>query len=312
MRILFTADLHIRIGQRNIPRDWALKQYQIMFDEIDRVFKEQNCDYEVHGGDIFDKVPTMEELCVYIEYLWRDPKRLRLIYDGNHEANKKGDTFLRYLKPMIPEHTWLPTKSTSCHEGFQVLPYTELHNLKNIEKKEPILFTHVRGEIPPHVKPEVDLDLFDKWDIVFAGDLHAHSNSQRNIVYPGSPRTVTFHRNKVDLGVIVFDLNNPKDWSWKKIKVPQLIRKTVENPDDVTKTDFHHTIYEITGNMLELSKVNKDNELVDKKIVQNESPASLDLSNLTIEEELYKYLKDIIKLSEPEIKEVIQVYNANI
>ena len=47
------------------------------------------------------------------------------------------------------------------------------------------LFTHVRGEIPPHVKPEVDLDRFEDFPIVFAGDLHAHSNSQRNIVYPG-------------------------------------------------------------------------------------------------------------------------------
>ena len=94
MKVLFTADLHIRIGQKNIPRDWALKQYEIMFNEIDRVFEEQNCELEVHGGDIFDKVPTMEELSVYVEYLWQDESRERVIYDGNHEATKKGDTFL--------------------------------------------------------------------------------------------------------------------------------------------------------------------------------------------------------------------------
>jgi hypothetical protein len=31
MKILFTADLHIRIGQKNIPKEWAINQYRIMF-----------------------------------------------------------------------------------------------------------------------------------------------------------------------------------------------------------------------------------------------------------------------------------------
>lgn len=310
MKVLFTADLHIRIGQKNIPRPWALKQYEIMFSEIDRVFKEQDCELEVHGGDIFDKVPTMEELSVYIGYLWRDGERNRLIYDGNHEATKKGDTFLKYLDPMIPKGTSLIEGYFSC-KNLDILPYTDLHDLKNCNKVNDILLTHVRGEIPPHVKPEVDLTLFDKWDVVFAGDLHAHSNSQRNIVYPGSPRTVTFHRNEVELGVLVFDTDNPKDWTWHKIEVPQLIRKTVDNPEDMIKTDFHHTIYELTGSVLDLAKVDKDSELLDKKIVQNEQPASLDLQNLSLEEELEKYLREITKLSEPEIVEVLEVFHAN-
>jgi DNA repair exonuclease SbcCD nuclease subunit len=310
MKVLFTADLHIRIGQRNIPRKWALKQYKIMFDELDRVFHEQECELEVHGGDIFDKVPTMEELSVYIGYLWRDAERKRVIYDGNHEATKKGDTFLKYLEPMIPSKTSLITEYY-LNNKMDILPYTDLRDLKILSPVGKILLTHVRGEIPPHVKPEVDLDLFEKWDIVFAGDLHAHSNSQRNIIYPGSPRTVTFHRNSVDLGVIVFDTEHPKDWTWHKIEVPQLIRKTVDNLDDMVKTDFHHTIYELTGNVLDLAKIDKDSELLDKKIIQNEQPASLDLTNMTIEEELEKYLIKIIKLSKPEVDEVMEIFYAN-
>jgi len=312
MRVLFTADLHIRIGQKNIPRPWAVKQYEVMFNEIDRVFEEQECELEVHGGDIFDKVPTMEELSVYIGYLWRDANRPRTIYDGNHEATKKGDTFLKYLKPMIPHMTTLYTKYNPVDSNiFDIIPYTDLHKLKNLEARNPILFTHVRGEIPPHVKPEVDLELFDKWDVVFAGDLHAHSNSQRNIVYPGSPRTVTFHRNEVQLGVIVFDTNSPKDWEWHQIEVPQLIRKTIDDPKDMVKTDFHHTIYELTGNVLDLAKVDKDSDLLDKKIIHNEQPASLDLTNMTIEEELEQYLGQITRLSRPEIEEVMEVFHAN-
>ena len=310
MKVLFTADLHIRIGQKNIPREWAHKQYEIMFNEIDRVFKEQNCELEVHGGDIFDKVPTMEELSVYIGYLWQDADRLRIIYDGNHEATKKGDTFLRYLLPMIPSFSALACNSWNVH-GMDVLPYADLHKLKDIKPTSNILLTHVRGAIPPHVKPEVDLDLFDKWDIVFAGDLHAHSNSQRNIIYPGSPRTVTFHRNSVDLGVVVFDTDSPSDWEWHKIEVPQLIRKTVSSPEDMIKTEFHHTIYELTGNILDLAKIDKDSELLDKKIIHNEELPSLDLRNMTMEEELEKYLKEVVKLSDPEVIEVMEVFHAH-
>lgn len=312
MRALFTADLHIRIGQKNIPREWALKQYDIMFKELDRVFKEHNCELEVHGGDIFDKVPTMEELSVYVGYLWRDANRERVLYDGNHEATKKGDTFLKYLKPMLPKGTNLCNGIGNYCDYFDILPYTDLHNLKNMRGDHKVLMTHVRGEIPPHVKPEVDLSLFDKWDVVFAGDLHAHSNSQRNIVYPGSPRTVTFHRNEVKLGVVVFDTDKPKDWQWVEIEVPQLIRKTIDDPEEMVKTDFHHTIYELTGNVLDLAKIDKDSELLDKKIVHNEQPASLDLTNMTIEEELEQYLGQITKLSKLEIEEVMEVFYASI
>lgn len=312
MRVLFTADLHIRVGQKNIPRKWALNQYEIMFSELDRVYNEQKCELEIHGGDIFDKVPTMEELSLYIGHLWRDPTRERILYDGNHEATRKGDTFLKYLLPMVPDTTYLFTKwGHDAESKLDILPYADLKRLKEIVPTGKVLLTHVRGEIPPHVKAETDLTLFEKWDIVFAGDLHAHSNSQRNIVYPGSPRTVSFHRNEVKLGVIVFDTEKPQDWTWHKIIVPQLIRKTVENPDDMIKTDFNHTIYELTGNVLDLAKIDKDSELLDKKIIRNEEPPSLDLANMTIEEELEKYLTDIVSLSQPEVIEVLEVFHAN-
>jgi DNA repair exonuclease SbcCD nuclease subunit len=310
MKVLFTADLHIKLGQKNIPKAWALRQYEIMFNELNRIFEEQRCDIEIHGGDIFDKVPTMEELALYMEYLWRDPSRGRYIFDGNHEATKKGDTFLKYLNPMLPTGTALFYGSCSF-PPFDIIPYTDLKDLKNIKAENKICLTHVRGAIPPHVKPEVNLDLFKKWDIVFAGDLHAHSNSQKNIVYPGSPRTVTFHRNEVELGVIVFDTDEPKNWKWHKIDVPQLIRKTIYTPEEMIETDFHHTIYELKGNMRDLAKINKDHKLLDKKIIHNEEPPSLDLVNMTIEEELEKYLSEILKFPKPEIKEVMGVFHAN-
>ena len=91
------------------------------------------------------------------------------------------------------------------------------------------LFTHVRGEIPPHVKPEVDLDRFEDFPVVFAGDLHAHSNTQRNIVYPGSPMTTSFHRNEVQTGYLLINPSNWR-WIWEPFELPQLLRKTVSDP----------------------------------------------------------------------------------
>ena len=73
------------------------------------------------------------------------------------------------------------------------------------------LYTHVRGEIPPHVTPEVDLDRFNDFPVVYAGDLHSHSNTQRNIVYPGSPMTTSFHRDVVKTGYLLID---EEDDSW--------------------------------------------------------------------------------------------------
>ena len=86
------------------------------------------------------------------------------------------------------------------------------------------LFTHVRGEIPPHVKPEVDLDLFNDFPVVFAGDLHAHSNTQRNIVYPGSPMTTSFHRKEVETGYLLIN-SNTWTWMWDRISSTSAFEK---------------------------------------------------------------------------------------
>ena len=152
--------------------------------------------------------------------------------------------------------------------GFGVLPYADLHrngSIEHFDSSQP-LFTHVRGEIPPHVKPEVNLERFDDFPVVFAGDLHAHSNTQRNIVYPGSPMTTSFHRKEVETGYLLI---NPKDWSWNwwPFTLPQLIRKTVTKAEDMVPTTYHHTIYEIEGDIQELAAV-ENSELLDKKVIK--------------------------------------------
>lgn len=307
MKGLFTADLHIRLGQKNIPKAWARNRYDILWKELNRVYDEYDCDFEIHGGDIFDKLPTMEEASIYLQYIAGD--KPIYIYDGNHEATRKGKTFLHLLKDIIGvlNETAEILMGPCSRHGMDFLPYTHLNNFNPKDFSNRILCTHVRGEIKPHVVPEIDLDKLDRWDLVLAGDLHSRTNSQRNIMYPGSPVSITFHRNEVDTGVIVFDPYT-LETEWVKLDVPQLYRKTVSSPEDMIKTAYDHTIYEITGNMLELSKV-EETDLLDKKIVAHQSQAALELQDKSVLEELDLYLRKIKGFKQPEIDLILKVFN---
>ena len=309
--ILFTADWHIKLGQKNVPKEWALNRYKLFFEQISSL--ENQCNMHVIGGDLFDRLPNMEELELYFSFI-RGVKIPTLIYDGNHEATKKNKTFFTQLKQVSRDiNPLVKIVDMSYYDndfGFGVLPYADLHRKNAIElfdTNKP-LFTHVRGEIPPHVKPEVDLDRFEDFPVVFAGDLHAHSNTQRNIVYPGSPMTTSFHRTEVTTGYLLI---NPDDWSWiwEPFDLPQLIRKTVSDPSEMVSTDYHHTIYEIEGDMQELANV-KNSELLDKKVVKRNTEATLIIDNeMTLEEELVEYLTYILEISDEQIPNIVGVFN---
>ena len=309
--ILFTADWHIKLGQKNVPVEWAKKRYHSFFDQVHEQVK--TCDMHIIGGDLFDRIPNMEELALYFSFV-RNVKKPTLIFDGNHEATRKNRTFFSQLKQATRDINPLVNVVDISYVdedlGFNVLPYAELHRKGSIEHFDTSmpLFTHVRGEIPPHVTPEVDLDRFDPFPVVFAGDLHAHSNTQRNIIYPGSPMTTAFHRQEVETGYLLI---NPKDWSWEwwPFTLPQLIRKTVTNPEDMIPTTYHHTIYEIEGNIQELAAV-ENSELLDKKVVRRTTEASLVLDKeMTLEDELVEYLTYILELPEDKIFDILGTYN---
>jgi len=305
--ILFTADLHIKLGSKNIPIDWAVSRYYKFIDQL------ENIDHSLHimGGDIFDRLPTLPELSIYFDLVSRC-KQETLVFDGNHEATKKNETFfdsLRSVTESLNSKVKVITQTTEF-DNFTLLPYADLHRKNSIElcNGNKALFTHVRGEIPPHVKPEVDLDRFNKFPIVYAGDLHSHSNSQRNIVYPGSPMTTSFHRNLVETGYLLIDRSDLTKWSWHKFDLPQLIRKTVADPKLMVATDYHHTIYELEGDLQELSTVS-NSELLDKKIVKRNTEVTINLLEKTIEEELAIYLSKVLELNQDSINSAMEVFN---
>jgi DNA repair exonuclease SbcCD nuclease subunit len=308
MRILFSADWHIKLGQKNVPTSWARSRYYSFFDKLKEL--EENVDLHIIGGDIFDRVPTLDELELYFSFV-KSAKIETIIYDGNHEATKKNSSFLTILADVTSNLNERVTVITSSYEdsrGFSILPYCELHKKDSIEKLNPSLplFTHVRGEIPPHVTPEVDLERFSSFPIVFAGDLHANSNSQRNIVYPGSPMTTSFHRSKVNTGLVLIDNWN---WSWIDLDLPQLIRKTVTDTNEMIPGIKDHIIYELEGDMRDLAKV-ANTELLDKKVVKRNIETSLVLDkSMTLAEELVEYLTYILEISNDKIPSIVGLFN---
>ena len=307
--ILFTADWHIKLGQKNVPLPWACSRYKMFFEAIYDL--EEEVDLHIIGGDLFDRVPSMDELTLYFDFI-KGIKVPTIIFDGNHEATKKNKTFFSNLTRATSDVNPLVeiVDFTREHKWGTILPYADLHKKNAIDhfNKNKPLFTHVRGEIPPHVKPEIDLKLLEDFPVVFAGDLHAHSNTQNNIVYPGSPMTTSFHRNEVETGYLLID---SKDWSWTwhKFDLPQLLRKTVSSPEEMVPTDYHHTIYELEGDIQDLSKV-KNSELLDKKVVRRSSEATLLLSKeMSIAEELSEYLEYILELPKNKISSILGTYN---
>jgi DNA repair exonuclease SbcCD nuclease subunit len=308
--ILFTADWHINLRHKNVPVEWALNRYNLFFEQLHNLEK----DVELHiiGGDIFDKVPTMEELDVYFRYI-ADVKCPTLIYAGNHEATKKGQTFFSYLADATNRVNPLAEVVTAVqeHKKFYIVPYEFIHKKETWKtlNKSKVVFSHIRGEIPPHVKPEIDLDLISDFDVVYLGDLHSHSNCQRNMVYPGSPMVTSFHRSRVSTGYILIDSTDLTKWTWHEFDLPQLIRKTVDNPDDMIPTDYDYTIYELEGNVVDLSQV-KDSELLDKKLVKRSSDTALILKqDMTIGDELNEYLQYIMELPKDKIERVMKRFH---
>lgn len=311
MKILFTADIHIKLGQKNVPIEWAKRRFELFIEQFAEMQKQ--ADYVVLGGDTFDRLPTMDEVELYFD-LVASIKKPGFIIPGNHEMLKKDTTFLTYLKkathrinPLVRIIDDFDSSLLAGHVDF--IPYNKLkeYNPSDVDMHGRILITHVRGDIPPHVKAEVPLELFDRWEVVLAGDLHSYENSQRNILYPGSPYTTSFHRSKVSTGAILLDVDT-LEHEWLEFNLPQLIKKTVGVSDPKPATEFDHTIYEIEGDLHELGQL-EDNELIDKKVVKRAQETQLILDpELSLAEEVREYLTYILQLNDEAVQETLKEF----
>ena len=313
MKILHSADWHILLHKKKVPYDWQINRFKSLFRKL--IGLEYQCDIHIIAGDVFDKKPEADEVCLFLSYI-NSVNLPTYIIPGNHEATKKGKSFLSHFaqenaikNPFV--HIITTNKRIDIQgQTFQFFPYGEmqLDNLPTPYSKD-ILVTHIRGEVPPHITSEYDFEKLRPWKLILLGDLHfAHKYLDYPAYYPGSPLNVTFDRDdKREYGVnIVTKTNNTNyDVEFINLKLPKLIRKSISVKDKMVPDDFNHIIYEITGSIDELSKIENSN-LLDKKIATKPvEDSKLDLKNKSLLEELELYL-NFIKIKN--IDEILKDY----
>jgi len=306
MRVLFIADHHIKLGQKNVPKKWSRSRFKGAWNKVAKLATDNNIATIFHGGDIFDAVPSTEELQIYGEMLNILKDFTNIIYPGNHEAINKRHSFLEHLAPLSKAYVvnnYMPEAEVLSSFGIPnsaILPYTDLKTKVWHKDKGEILFSHVRGAIPPHVESEIDLKLLANWETVYAGDLHSHKLCQENIIYPGSPMATTFRRSlgSGDNGILIID-TEINSWEFVDLELPQLLKRTVYAEKDVIKTTPHHTAYELVGAETSMSKV-ADKDLVAKKMSNVEvEQEGIILRATNIEDELVEYLTKKEGIEEP-------------
>lgn len=319
MKYLFIADIHINTRKKKVPVEWLKNRFDLLNKEIVKTIQEFKVDAVILGGDIFDlPAPTLSEFEIFWKLLASMSQLPVYIIAGNHEMVDKTTTTFDFLTDVLSE---LPNvhyiKDVSVINNIGFVPYPHIHNYEQYPDTK-ILVTHVRGEIPPHVKPEIELSYLDKYDVVFAGDLHARSNSQRNIAYPGSPLNTSFHRkrSKGENGVIVFDDSNAVECCWIDFShLPQLLRNTITSVDEISKEDTQDWIdWELKtddpAEKLKAKNMNVTNSKIIKK-PESSTPA-LEISTrwdmVDLEGDLEVFLKTVVNKAEEEALRLVEVF----
>ena len=315
IKILHTADIHIHLYKPKVPVEWQLNRFKLFFSKMLEL--EKSHDLVVLAGDIFDKKPEPDEMTLFNAYLNKVTKPT-IIIPGNHEASKKGETFLQgYVRDeaISNPNVWFFTKNARIKfMGYwiQMFPYTEMQmdNLENHAEKD-ILITHIRGEVPPNITAEYDFNKIRSYPLVLIGDLHFnHQYQDYNVFYPGSPLNVSFDRNDTKkYGVLSHTYwTGGHTHEFIDLGLPRLLRKKVSAGTELVEDPINRVIYEVEGKLEDIQKV-KNSDLLDKKIVEMHSKDSvLDLKNKSLLEEIATYLKHILQTDN--IKDYLDDLNA--
>ena len=304
-KILCSADWHILLHKKKVPYNWQVARFKAMFRKL--IALEQRCDVHIIAGDIFDKKPEPDEICLFLSYI-NSVTIPTYIIPGNHEATRKGESFFEYFtqeNAIKNENVTVFTRNGRASVGeanFCFFPYGEMQkdNLPDYVEGD-ILVTHIRGEVPPHVSPEYDFSRLAPWRLCLLGDLHFnHRYGDSDCYYPGSPLNTTFDRDeKRQYGVDIYNFITDKDYrrEFVDLQLPKLIRKRIVAGEPMPEDSVNHVVYEVTGSVDELTKI-ENTELLDKKIASAPDDSSkLDLKNKTTFEELELYL-DYIKIKD--------------
>ena len=159
-KILCSADWHILLHKKKVPYTWQMGRFKSMFAKLLEL--EHDCDVHIIAGDIFDKKPEPDEICLFLSYI-NSVTIPTYIIPGNHEATRKGESFFEHFterNAIKNENVHVFTKNGRATVGktsFCFFPYGEMQ-INNLPEyiEDDILVTHIRGEVPPHITPEYD------------------------------------------------------------------------------------------------------------------------------------------------------------
>ena len=125
MKILHSADWHILLHKKKVPYEWQINRFKIFFRKL--IALEQDCDVHIIAGDIFDKKPEADEVCLFLSYI-NSVTIPTYIIPGNHEATRKGESFLSHFaqeNAIKNENVHIITKNERIQENsaiFQFFP----------------------------------------------------------------------------------------------------------------------------------------------------------------------------------------------
>ena len=57
----------IILHKKKVPYDWQVNRFKEMFRKL--IALEQSCDVHIIAGDIFDKKPEPDEICLFLSYI---------------------------------------------------------------------------------------------------------------------------------------------------------------------------------------------------------------------------------------------------
>ena len=86
--MLLTADWHIKLGQKNVPKQWAKARYRQFIKQVQNI----DASLQIIPADIFNRVPTLQQLQIYFQFIASVNKQT-ILSTGNHQATKKGKSF---------------------------------------------------------------------------------------------------------------------------------------------------------------------------------------------------------------------------
>ena len=64
--ILFSADEHILFRRKGVSPEFEKARYSQLFDHLLNLSTNSNCAAVIHGGDLFDRSPTLDEVSLAV------------------------------------------------------------------------------------------------------------------------------------------------------------------------------------------------------------------------------------------------------